>query len=752
MFWNPSFFGGSLELFQAPTLDALRGRRKQVRPGRLKKGCSGLRPEASLSVSFRSSSPPSHPKREACANASSTPSAVPSADVPTQLRGLTKQLRVFRFDPSLFDSPRLLPSSSFYECISASGCLSPLADGLDLAEASSTPSTSRWRLVVPTAQPGGGGDAGRAESERAFAAACVFDGAASRETLLRSLSAAAHASRLEVFALAKEQGKRRHPREEAPRDDGRDAVARSADAGKENAGQSCGRADAGGRLSAGKQNGKLGSRGGEKSSGTRKASKRHEEYARQREALEAARQAEDEAFVQKLKAEEEERKRIEAEKERRRREEEAALAKAERKALEEAERARKAEEERRRREEEEARKKQEAERQQREEEERRRKEEEERKKQEEAERKKKEEEKQREDERRVAEERQKQEAAVAQSAPQAGETKNENEGDNPLDAFLPHPSDPSGAGTYLKAVFVLLQEASRTRDIPLTQLPGMSEAQVKALRIEIKKKINTALNQLASTTSQVIRTCETLREFQRRLKAGPNDALNFFRFQLCDRLLQLADKGGQVSTRPSAAWAYAFLVRGLVQEDPPLERWLKAHVYAACCYAAPFYYRKKQGQSLEQFKTVRGQRESEDEEAFFARMAACLRLWLAYLVAAHKEDEVWSWFARFINLNLAGPKAARRVCACALVVGLKVAGAAALKVYGRQFQKVIDVVQTHLKPLLVAMQQKSGASYLSMYATQLETLLSDYYANNRTLPEPEGKAMKMEATEANPDV
>ncbi|KYF41644.1 GLE1-like protein [Toxoplasma gondii ARI] len=283
-------------------------------------------------------------------------------------------------------------------------------------------------------------------------------------------------------------------------------------------------------------------------------------------------------------------------------------------------------------------------------------------------------------------------------------------------------------------------------------MQGMTDAQVKALRIDIKKKINTALNQLASTTSQVIRTCETLREFQRQLKAGQQEALDFFRWQLCDRLLQLTEKGGQVSARPSSAWAYAFLVRGLIQEDPPLERWLRAHVYATCCYAGAFYYRKKPAMSLEQFRSARGQREGEDEEAFFLRMASCLRLWLAFLVAAHKEDEIWSWFARFVNLNLASPKAARRVCACVLVEGLKVAGPAALQAYRRQFQKVIDVIQNHLKPLLVAMQQKSEGTCLSMYVTQLETVLSNYYASNCTLPEPEGKAMKMEATEANPDV
>ncbi|EPT29418.1 hypothetical protein TGME49_259172 [Toxoplasma gondii ME49] len=784
MYWQPSLFGGSVDFCRLPALDASGGRkiRSRIHRADLTSSDAPL-PSSDVRVSSLrhsgqdgssssfSSSPsappsPSPPPSSSFSAPVSSPSAFSSSSqsemVPPQLRRLIKQPRVFRFDPGLYDPPRLVlasPSTRRSE---------------SRVPRSASFSSARQDLPTSSADGEGAGDGKRdGESDDSETATKCFLEHAKREALLVSLSAAAHASRLLCT----------YTRGVCERPQAIDAGARGDDAETEERRLTGTKGERNGERGTdsfhrqtpvlsvhaketGKQLGRdpKSSKTHKKDGGEKKGLQRQEEYARQRKALETARQLEDAVFVERLKAEEEEeRKKQEMERERKRREEErirreqAAKAEAERQAREAAEKARKEEEARRkeeqRKKEEEEKKKKEEEKRKKEEEEKKKQEEEEQRKKQEEERQRKEEEKKKEEAARVAAlEKEKQQPAATASSPSPPKAQTEQEGTDQFAAYLPNASDDSGNGAYMKEVVVLLQEAGRTRETSLTHLQGMTDAQVKALRIDIKKKINTALNQLASTTSQVIRTCETLREFQRQLKAGQQEALDFFRWQLCDRLLQLTEKGGQVSARPSSAWAYAFLVRGLIQEDPPLERWLRAHVYATCCYAGAFYYRKKPAMSLEQFRSARGQREGEDEEAFFLRMASCLRLWLAFLVAAHKEDEIWSWFARFVNLNLASPKAARRVCACVLVEGLKVAGPAALQAYRRQFQKVIDVIQNHLKPLLVAMQQKSEGTCLSMYVTQLETVLSNYYASNCTLPEPEGKAMKMEATEANPDV
>ncbi|PHJ25623.1 gle1-like protein [Cystoisospora suis] len=535
--------------------------------------------------------------------------------------------------------------------------------------------------------------------------------------------------------------------------------------------------------------------------GGKKKKKKKDVYDEFVHALKKAVEEEDKRLRKKFQAEEEEKRRLqeEAERERRRREEEErerlrrereARELAERKAREERERKEREEKKRREKEEEERRRKQEEE----EEKKRREKEEEERKRKEEEEKA----QRLKELEKKKAEEKEKKSTEIKSSSPSQGggalQTGNDSSSSSPpkesspkesqesqkglgggggettgvSSAWIPRESDLFGS--YMTDVEKVLQEAKRVENFQLVQLPGVPNEDVKALRIDIKKRINTALNQLASTTSQVIRvsllllslspffsyhvfTCESLREFQRQLKTSrPAEASQYFRVQLCDRLLQLTDKGGQVSSRPSAAWAYAFLVRGLVQEDSLLEPLLRGHFYASCCYAAPFYYRKKQGMSMEEFQALRGQREGENEESFFSRMAAILRLWLGYLVASHQDGQIWAWFARFLNLNLSTPKSIRRICACILVEGLRVAGACCLSVYGRQFHKMMDLIRDKLMPPLLQLQQKNEGSCLSMYVTQLQTCLADYYESHRTLPEPEGKSMKMEATEANPDV
>lgn len=57
---------------------------------------------------------------------------------------------------------------------------------------------------------------------------------------------------------------------------------------------------------------------------------------------------------------------------------------------------------------------------------------------------------------------------------------------------------------------------------------------------------------------------------------------------------------------------------------------------------------------MEEFQALRGQREGENEESFFSRMAAVLRLWLAYLVASHRKlslERISSFFLSLWSLS-----------------------------------------------------------------------------------------------------
>lgn len=79
---------------------------------------------------------------------------------------------------------------------------------------------------------------------------------------------------------------------------------------------------------------------------------------------------------------------------------------------------------------------------------------------------------------------------------------------------------------------------------------------------------------------------------------------------------------------------------------------------------------------------------------------------VSFHMSSPENDQIWGWFARFLNLNLSTPKSIRRICACILVEGLRVAGACCLSVFGRQFHKVMDLIQEKLMPPLLLLQQK----------------------------------------------
>ncbi|KYF41650.1 hypothetical protein TGARI_259172 [Toxoplasma gondii ARI] len=459
MYWQPSLFGGSVDFCRLPALDASGGRkiRSRIHRADLTSSDAPL-PSSDVRVSSLrhsgqdgssssfSSSPsappsPSPPPSSSFSAPVSSPSAFSSSSqsemVPPQLRRLIKQPRVFRFDPGLYDPPRLVlasPSTRRSE---------------SRVPRSASFSSARQDLPTSSADGEGAGDGKRdGESDDSETATKCFLEHAKREALLVSLSAAAHASRLLCT----------YTRGVCERPQAIDAGARGDDAETEERRLTGTKGERNGERGTdsfhrqtpvlsvhaketGKQLGRdpKSSKTHKKDGGEKKGLQRQEEYARQRKALETARQLEDAVFVERLKAEEEEeRKKQEMERERKRREEErirreqAAKAEAERQAREAAEKARKEEEARRK---EEQRKKEEEEKKKKEEEKRKKEEEEKKKQEEEEQRKKQEEERQRKEEKKKEEaarvaalEKEKQQPAATASSPSPPKAQTEQEG------------------------------------------------------------------------------------------------------------------------------------------------------------------------------------------------------------------------------------------------------------------------------------------------------------------------------------
>lgn len=114
-----------------------------------------------------------------------------------------------------------------------------------------------------------------------------------------------------------------------------------------------------------------------------------------------------------------------------------------------------------------------------------------------------------------------------------------------------------------------------------------------------------------------------------------------------------------------------------------------------------------------------------------------------------ETEELWRWAARFVNL-LCSTKAAR-IGPCLLLEFLRVGGHAAAKAFGRQFVKLMDVVQSAVMPRFEALKQKTPEGIVAPI-TQLAVLLREYYANGNTFREPDGLHMKQRETELSQDV
>ncbi|OEH79790.1 gle1-like protein [Cyclospora cayetanensis] len=155
--------------------------------------------------------------------------------------------------------------------------------------------------------------------------------------------------------------------------------------------------------------------------------------------------------------------------------------------------------------------------------------------------------------------------------------------------------------------------------------------------------------------------------------------------------------------------------------------------------------------TAEAFYRLRGQWAGESEVDFFDRMAASLRLWIAYLVCSQKLEDVWLWGARFINMLCSTSAKAGRIAPALLLEFLQTAGHAAARQYKKQFSKVMDIIRTSVLPRFEALKQKN-AEGIGATVTQLALLVEDFYKSGHAFPEPEGKQMKQKESELSQDV
>jgi len=194
----------------------------------------------------------------------------------------------------------------------------------------------------------------------------------------------------------------------------------------------------------------------------------------------------------------------------------------------------------------------------------------------------------------------------------------------------------------------------------------------------------------------------------------------------------------QVALAPETAFPYSKLVNYTCFYHPELMDVVIGQFYAICPYAVPLYPPRREGQSdieyyVKELKykcfDLNNPNTLETTEKYTNRMMGIVRLYFSFLILPDKNNqftrirEAWYWITRVLNLQ------PRDITADILVVFLEMTGSALMKVYRRQFMKLLVVIE---EDLLSKLPDAHGPSYV-----RLENFLRQV-RNDRGLPPPKG--------------
>ncbi|XP_050097791.1 mRNA export factor Gle1 [Anopheles aquasalis] len=169
---------------------------------------------------------------------------------------------------------------------------------------------------------------------------------------------------------------------------------------------------------------------------------------------------------------------------------------------------------------------------------------------------------------------------------------------------------------------------------------------------------------------------------------------------LAKKFVSQADTG--ISSNASAAFPIAAIVVALWQRFPEFGRFFLAYLHRECPYMVPYYLPQLEGQSQEEFLKTLGYRfvdgVLEKQDQYLKRMSGLARLYSAVIVTIPRRDDPtphphgleygWRWLTNILN-RFPQPD----ICATLICEFLQTAGADLHAAYGKQFLKVLRVLQ-----------------------------------------------------------
>uniref|UniRef100_A0A1L8DGM7 mRNA export factor GLE1 n=1 Tax=Nyssomyia neivai TaxID=330878 RepID=A0A1L8DGM7_9DIPT len=165
----------------------------------------------------------------------------------------------------------------------------------------------------------------------------------------------------------------------------------------------------------------------------------------------------------------------------------------------------------------------------------------------------------------------------------------------------------------------------------------------------------------------------------------------------------------------NAVFPFAAVIVAVWQRFPEFGNIFLAQVYRACPYLVPYFVPQREGQSMEDYSRELGYKIAADgtretEETYLKRIGSIARLYAAVIITKSRKGETqmnphdlknaWRWLTNILNMP-----PLPYICSTILLEVLQIVGYDMVRTYGKQFQKVMVLIQKQYLPRLQTVEE-----------------------------------------------
>jgi len=263
-----------------------------------------------------------------------------------------------------------------------------------------------------------------------------------------------------------------------------------------------------------------------------------------------------------------------------------------------------------------------------------------------------------------------------------------------------------------------------------------TDASQSSARMQIKKSVNRAINQISASEKQVMNKMGELHQTIQRAEVTGTHALAFCEHIIAERLV--AEGAGQVMLHPRSSFPIAMVTAALMAVYPTIRDLVVAHFHRASVMTVPMHARRTTGMSDEEYSEKMGRKRGESVEIYQKRMCGYVSLYAALVQTELPEslgiganpygiEHGWRWLARVANMK------PRNLTCMAIDAFLDIAAFSLSSRYGRQFHKLMQALLDNVLPTVPSKAPPGPTS-------RLETFLKEIL-EKRAVDAPKGKFM-----------